>query len=305
MNGFGWARYATIGVAVVLALGGCQLQRSGDGSGDGNQAGGSGDKPAEQATEVRVDRSFWHRGFKTTLGTAKVLPAKDGKPPVVTIEATFQNLSPEYDSDPTSYMMLTVGNRTYAEVSSDYLDVPGVPAQRSQPGVLAFKVDEHFVLADAVLVVGKPDGQQASVPLGRPEGLVALEPRPFAITGKVTWDERGTFFMSVESGELRTDYPRTHQQAPTGKEFFKLNFSATNNSNAGMAIVFDNELTLKLPDGTRVGYDGTCSRAQIWPEPHSTATGGVACFLVPAPASGTYTLIWDNYEKGALKIPVS
>jgi predicted amidohydrolase len=53
------------------------------------------------------------------------------------------------------------------------LDLPEIPAQRSQPGTYAFDVDEHFVLADAVFVVGKPSNRQATIPFTGPDGLVA------------------------------------------------------------------------------------------------------------------------------------
>jgi hypothetical protein len=72
-----------------------------------------------------------------------------------------------------------------------------------------------------------------------------------------------------------------------------------------MAIVFEGDLTLRLPDGTTVGYHpSSCSRAQIHAPKHGTATGGVACFLVTAPVSGTYTFLWENNEKGALSFSI-
>ena len=290
-------------VIVLLALSACGLQSQSDGSNPPGSAGSAaGGAPA---TELKVDKSFWHHGFKVTLGTAKVVEGKiDDVTRAVTIEATFQNLSQEYEGHGISYAVLTVGDRTYAELADDLLDMPEVPPQRSQRGTLAYEVDEHFVLQDAVLIVGKPDVRQAVVPLGRAEGLVSLEPRPITVSGKVEYKTNSTFFMTVESGEVRSDKPLTHLEAPTGKEWVRLNFSATNNSNAGMAIVFDDELTLKLPNGTTIGTDLACSAAQIWPSEHSTATGGLACFLVPAPASGTYTMLWENFAKGGLTFTI-
>jgi hypothetical protein len=290
-------------VLSLLVLSACGQAGLGGGSSNPSDPAGGGGGAA--ATEVKVNKSYWHRGFKVTLGTARVVEGKiDDVTRAVTIEATFQNLSLEYESDPKLYAVLTVGDRTYAEPADDLQDLPEVPPQRSQVGTIAFEVDEHFVLKDAVLIVGRPDVRQAVVPLGRAEGLVSLEPRPFTVSGKVEFQTNSTFFITVESGEVRSDKTLTHLEVATGKEWLRLSFSATNNSNAGMSIVFDDELTLKLPDGTTIGTDLTCSAAQIWPTPHSTASGGVACFLVPAPATGTYTFIWDNFPKGALTFTI-
>jgi hypothetical protein len=302
----GNARYmAAMLMAGLLALGGCGVQGSRDGSSRGTGSGGASDAArGAPATEVRVDRSFWHRGFKVTLGTARVMGAKADEPRVVTIEATFQNLSTDDEETPIPYALLTVGDRTYTTAAREHQKLPVVLAQRNQSGMIAFEVDERFVLAEAVLVVGEPKVRQALVPLGRAEGLVSLEPRAVTVSGRVTHDDEDYFFMTVAGGEVRADDPASHYEAPTGKEYLRLSFSATNNSRAGMAYVFDRDLTLKLPDGTAVGHDLNCSHAQIHAQPHSTESGGMVCFLVPTPAAGTYTLMWSNYEKGALRVSV-
>ncbi|SNT50644.1 hypothetical protein SAMN05421812_107337 [Asanoa hainanensis] len=284
--------------ATALALTGC-VPRSSGGSG----APAETTEPAA-VTEIQIDKSYWYAGFKVTLNVARVVASSTGAGKSVTIEGVFQNLSPEHEGTPTENALLTVGDRTYAELDNPLLDLPEVPAQRSQPGMYAFAVDEHFVLPEAVLIVGKPTNRQATVPFSGPDGLVALEPVPVPVTGKVQRTATGSVFMSVSAVEVRSDEPLLHQQAPTGQEFVRLAFSATNNSAAGFAWVFDRDLQLKLPDGTSVGTDDNCSRAQIYPPPHATADGGLACFLVPAPATGTYLLSWDRYEKGALRVPV-
>jgi hypothetical protein len=300
-------RYAA--VCGLLMLGGCRLPSS---SADGQTgaretpsagAAASPSAAAAPATEIQVNKSYWHKGFKVTLGAAKIVEGSYS-PKVVTLAATFQNLSAEHERSPTAYALLTAGSQTYSEVDSPLTKLPEVPAQRSQPGAYAFVVDDSFVLADAVLIVGEAGVRQATMPLGRDAGLVALEPKPVDVTGKVTREKSGAVFMSVLNGEVRADDPLLHGEAPTGFEFLRIAFNATNNGNGGFAWVFDRDLTLKLPDGTSVATADNCSRAQILPNPHSTAFGGLACFLVPTPAGGTYTLVWDTYAKGALKITV-
>ncbi|GIF71544.1 hypothetical protein Asi02nite_10620 [Asanoa siamensis] len=288
-------------MSALLALTGC-TPRSGGGTGPGDAPAGTA--PAA-TTEIQINKSYWHAGFKVTLGAARVVDASAGGGKAVTIEGVFQNLSPEHAESPTESALLVVGGRTYAEIDNPLLDLPEVPAQRSQPGVYAFVVDEHFVLPEAEMVIGKAADRQATVPFTGPDGLVALEPRPVPVTGKVLRNASGAVFMTVSATEVRADEPLLHGQAPSGQEFLRLTFSATNNTDAGFAWVFDRDLHLRLPDGTAVGTADNCSRAQIYPPPHATAQGGLACFLVPAPANGTYLLSWDRYAKGALRVPVS
>ncbi|RKE05215.1 hypothetical protein [Catellatospora citrea] len=291
--------------AIVLALAGC-VPGAGGPTADPTGSSAAAGSPAPAApTEVRIDKSYWFAGFKVTLGVARLVPSSFGDAKTVTIEGVFQNLSSEHPGTPTSHALLTVGDRTYAEPDHPLSDLREVPPQRSQPGVYAFAVDEHFALADAVLVVGTPANRQATIPFTGPDGLVALEPRPLSVTGKVLADKTGSIFMTVASAEVRADEPLLHGEAPTGKEFLQLKFSATNKTDAGFAWVFDRDLHLKLPDGTSIATADNCSRAQIYPAPHATADGGFACFLVPAPAGGEYLLSWHRYEKGALRVPVN
>jgi hypothetical protein len=289
---------------IALALAGCVPEADGDGAGPEPPAGATESPEPAAVTEIEINKSYWYAGFKVTLNTARVVDSSFGGK-AVTVEGVFQNLSSEYAKAPTEEALLTVGDHTYAELDHPLLDLPEVPAQRSQHGTYAFGVDEHFVLPEAVFIVGKPSNRQATVPFSGPDGLVALEPKPVPVTGKVLRTKAGSVFMAVSAVEVRSDEPYLHGQAPTGQEFLRLTFSATNNTDAGFAWVFDRDLHLKLPDGTSIGTDNNCSRAQIYPPPHATATGGLACFLVPAPATGTYLLSWDLYEKGALRVPVN
>src|SRR5262245_31732506 len=98
-------------VIALLALSACGPQTQSDGSTDAN--GSAGAPGGAAATELKVDKSFWHHGFKVTLGTAKVVEGKiDDVTRAVTIEATFQNLSLEYEGHPIQYAVVTVGDRT-------------------------------------------------------------------------------------------------------------------------------------------------------------------------------------------------
>jgi hypothetical protein len=282
------------------------------GCGAAEQGGGTGTAPASErpATtaaappEVQVNRSYWYAGFKVTLGTARLSPAAPdgGEPRVVTIEATFQNLSPDFDKAPSEELLLTSGADSYDELSEH---LPEVPPLRSRTGVIAIEVDDRFDLSEAVLTVGEPRSRQAVVPLARTDGSILLEPRPVSIRGRVYPEGRKDIFMTVTGGEVRADDARNLAQAPAGQEFVLISFTATNNGPAGMSYVFDRDLNLVLPDGSKAGDAGSCSRAQVHIQPNSTIKpGGPACFAVPAPATGAYRLVWDNKDSEGLRFAI-
>lgn len=283
---FGMRFFLAGGLVLLLASTGC-------GSGASDAPAG----PAAATTEVRVDRSFWYAGFKVTLGAARLRTSPTA---VVVIDATFQNLGPD-EAAPSDELVLGDTADNYYEPDRADTDLPTVAGLRSRPGVMAFEVDDRFLLADAVLTVGGPQDRQAIVPLGRPDGLIALEPRPVTVAGKVSPDDRADVFMTLTGGEVRADDPSRHEQAPAGQEFVLLTFTATNTGAAGMTYVFDRDLTLILPDGTETGHAGACSRAQVHVESHSTVTPpGPACFSVPVPARGDYRFVWGETKSKGL-----
>ena len=249
---------------------------------------------ASARTEIQVNRSYWYAGFKVTLGTARLLSAKS---PVLTIDATFQNLSLDREREPPGQLLVTSGADSYKEPSREQSKLPKVAARQSGTGVIAIQVDDRFDLSKAVLTVGEPRYRQAVVPLGRPDGLISLEPRPLTISGRAYPEGRKDIYITLTGGEVRADDARSLAEAPAGQEFVLISFKATNDSAAGMSYVFDRELNLVLPDGTKVGHAGSCSRAQVHIQPHSTVQpDGPACFAVPAPATGTYRFVWDNKD---------
>jgi hypothetical protein len=279
----------------VLVAGCGAAEQGGGGSGP---AGGRSSSAAAEQRDLQVNRSYWYAGFKVTLGTARV----SADPAVVTIEATFQNLSPDRAAEPPGDLMLTSGADSYDELSEE---LPSVPARRSRTGAIAIRVDDKFDLSEAVLTVGEPRSRQAVVPLARPDGMIALEPRPVGMRGRVYPRGRKDVYITVSGGEVRADDATNLAQAPAGQEFVLVSFKATNDGAAGMTYVFDRDLSLVLPDGSKAGNAGSCSRAQVHVQPHSTVTpAGQACFAVPAPAAGTYRFVWDNKDSEGLRFSI-
>jgi hypothetical protein len=72
-----------------------------------------------------------------------------------------------------------------------------------------------------------------------------------------------------------------------------------------MTYVFDRDLNLVLPDGSKAGDAGSCSRAQVHVQPRATVKPeGPACFAVPAPATGAYRFVWDNKDNAGLRFSI-
>jgi hypothetical protein len=294
-----------IAVVGALALAGCDDQQPAGGSSSGTP-GSAADGNAGPVTELAVNQSFWHSGFKVTLGTARLLSEPAGAP-VVTIDAQFQNLNTDHvwpDRRPPESMILTVGDRAYPEPAPEHQELPDVPLGIGLPGTIAFVVDDQFVLPEAVLTVGAADVRQAVVPLGRPEGLVSLEPRSITVSGRVVPAADSNLYVTVEGGQVRADDPGQWQQAPAGSDYLLLEFSATNDGPGRLTLLQGDALSLELPDGSTVGDELGCGNPQLFPNPYSTVSDGVVCFLVPAPATGEYTLIAEGYRDGALQFSI-
>lgn len=278
MRRLGGGALAGVALAGTLVLFGC-----GSGGGGPEDEGGS-------ATAVQVDKSFWHRGFKVTLGRAAVVPVQSGNgspsdaAPAVTIEARLQNLGTD-TAEFTSELVLSSGGHHFTEAAPQQ-ELPRVPGQSSQSGTIAFVVDEQFQLGEAILTIGGSDERQAVVPLAGSDGLISLEPRSFVVSGKAS--DGPDFYATVQQGELRADNPEGHGQAKASREYVRLHFTVTNDSPGMLAVLYGNNNRLKLPDGSSVGISVSCGNPQLHPGPHSTAVGGLVCFEVPSPAEGDY-----------------
>ena len=188
-----WAGLAFF-LAVSLALGACG--GGGGSDSDGNEerstatsALSDDDEPDDEVTAeadvetIDVDQTFWHAGWKVTLGEATL--TKDGASSTLTIDAEFENLG-EDQAAFDSQLVLMAGGENYTEDSFEQ-DLPQVPGELSGNGVLAFTVDENFDFDNATLIVGNPDNNQATVPIG-PNGdeLVNLAPIEIPVTGSAT-----------------------------------------------------------------------------------------------------------------------
>jgi hypothetical protein len=251
------------------------------------------EEPASEAEDetVQIDESFWHAGWKVTLGEATVTTGDFGAR-TVTIDATFENLGTEpatFDSQ----LVLTSGGTAYSETTLDQ-DLPQVPGELTGDGTIAIRVDEEFTFDDATLTIGNPMNNQAVVPLG-PGGdeLVTLEPQEIAVSGPVT---AGALTVNVERGELRADLPDQHSITEEGTLALTIYFTATPSAGImiGQGVLQAPNVALRLPDGTSVAVrdDGVSGVNELLQGKEGTTIPNLSVrFEVPEPAAGQYAFI--------------
>jgi len=291
-------------LALLLALGGALLLAAcGGGDEDKTQAtqteaAQAGPTEIPKATgeaTVQVDESFWHAGWKVTLGEATFQPsARPGSLNAgdVTIEATFENLS-DSTSSFNSELVLTAGGKDYTE-STAAQDLPSVPGGRKGNGLVTFTVDGDFDFEDATLTIGNPSNNQAVVPIGpRGDKLVSLEPQTIAVTGKAT---AGPLTLNVEGAELRADLPDWSDEVEKGHLALTIRFSATVGTGItiGQGVLQDPNVALQLPDGTAVAVrsDGRSGVNELLQGKEGTTIPDLSVrFEIKDPAKGAYAFI--------------
>jgi len=276
--------------------------------------GASANGPAElKPTTLRVDKAFWHAGWKVTLGEAKfgttdltiLNPLGPASAPAVTFETTVENLGNDTGGF-ESQIVLSAGDKNYVKVLGvdAFSTVPGASRQK---GSLVIVTDEGFRFDDAVLTVGRPENNQAVVPLGGSGALVSLEPVTVTVTGTAavptTQAGPGTLTIKVTGGELRADIPSKHSEVKKGGLALTLNFSVSWASGKIYDYVFDdNHVLLKWPDGTAVAPDRLDA---VLLGPGATKPDQFVRFLTPSPASGAYVLVLKAENSNATaEIPI-
>jgi hypothetical protein len=291
----------TLFLALTISLAACG---GGDESGDADDeerptatsALPAGDEPDDEVTAqaeaqtIDVDQTFWHAGWKVTLGEATLTPERNGGS--VTIEAEFENLG-EDQARFDSQLVLIAGGENYT-VDGFEEDLPTVPGNLTSDGVIAFRVDEDFEFDDATLVIGNPSNNQAIVPLGPGgEDLVDLAPIQVPVTGSAT---AGAVTLNVEGVEVRADLPDIHSIMEEGKKVMTITFSAdiANGIPIGEGVLQSQNVILRLPDGTAVAVrsDGVSGVNELLQGKEGTRISDLSArFEVPDPVEGEYAFI--------------
>jgi hypothetical protein len=291
----------TLTILLVLALALALTVTFACGGGDEDEETPTPEPTAEETPKetdaveedtVAVDESFWHAGWKVTLGDATLTPGGFGSADV-TIDAEFENLGADQATF-DSQLLLTSGGNDYADESSEGHDFPQVPGERSGEGSLSFRVDDEFSLEDATLIVGNPSNNQAVVPIG-PDGddLVSLEPQEIDVSGTAT---AGAVTITVERAELRADLPDRHSEMEEGSLALTVYFSATPQAGiqVGQGVLQDPNVILELPNGTAVSVisDGVSGVNELLQGKEGTTIPDLSVrYEVPEDAEGTFAIV--------------
>jgi hypothetical protein len=247
--------------------------------------------PSLQETSVDVDQTFWHAGWKVTLGEARLVPTNFGGASVE-IDAEFENLGEEaatFDSQ----LLLTAGGENYDDETLDQ-EIPRVPGGATATGLITFRADDAFAFDDATLTVGNTRNNQAIVPIGADgDDLVDLAPQEIAVTGTAV---AGAVTVNVTGVEVRYDLPERHSVFEEGKVGMIVRFSVTVGSGIpiGEGVFVSENVALMLPDGTRIAVrdDGVSGVNEILQGKEGTTIPDLSVrFEIDEPAEGSYAFI--------------
>jgi len=262
---------------------------------------GGGDKAAAavgNSDSVSIGKSYWHAGWKVDLATAAVRASKeDPKQSVMAIDAMFNNLGKD-DGEPQSQLTLEIGGESLA-LDDQETELPQVPAGGKQRGTIVFDLKDPAKVTDAVLMVGNPQNNQATVPFGDGGTPVTLEPRSFPLDASGSVRSTGATgiktAIKVKGGELRADEVDRHEEAKKDTKILSVTYDVTSTYTCICGPMWnpDDALALQLPDGTTVGVDPNQGLDDVVTTMESGATSPdlKTRFIVKDPVPGEYKLV--------------
>ncbi len=249
-----------------------------------------------EVTQPSQGMVFWHAGWRVSLGHPSLVRGQGAGGGVrLLIPAVFENRGSDTAAF-ASQLVVSSQGKHYTEPGPGQ-DLPNVPGKAQQAGTIAFTVDPSFSFDDAVLTVGKPDENQAVMPLGGSGRAVGLEPHEVQARGRVGVGEDG--YLTVSGGELGADLPYYHKEAARGHRFLMLRFSATSTGQ-----IYGFNYRLKVPDGTARSADIGCGAPQPWAPSGATVPDNWVCFDVDDPPKGDYAFFLEDNEAGALHFTI-
>ena len=256
--------------------------------------------PSEPTTTtMQVDQTIWFAGFKVTFGaaSAEITPGGGG---TVTIDALFENTGSDSGVFDGTLNLASAGENATEGMG---MDLPSVPGGQTGKGSLEFVVEDSFSFDDAILTIGRPENQQAIVPLTAMAGTgVTQEPVAVPVSGEGTAD---TLKLSLNDAEYRADQPWNHGQMKKGTFVMTVTYDATFLSDfaGGFAFTGDN-VALTLPDGTTVGtiQDGRSQSLELLAA-EATSKDLFSRFEIDDPAAGEYVFLVRSFDDAEATIP--
>ncbi len=193
-----------------------------------------------------VGQHFWHSGFRVEVIEGEIVSTENAISKRVTtslnLSVTLENLGADSGYFGAQLAIVTSGNSYGEDLRSDLDNVPG--GLKSQ-GTVTFRIDEDFDLTSAELLAGRPDKNQARVPLSGNSDAIRLEPSEPAISGVMSME---LIDLNFTSATLAYDDPGRHREADAGKQLLTLKFDALSRKGGNWQIFADN-FALIGPDG--------------------------------------------------------
>jgi hypothetical protein len=261
---------------------------TGGSAGQGGSGGVSGG--CEAAEIVTIDQTFWHSGYKVTLGDAVVTPTNESCPEgYVLIDAEVYNIGTNAGTF-DSRMILASGEHDYVSSWSDS-DIPSVEGQRTGTGTLGFVIDRDFALDQATLLVGEAGEQNAIIPIGSdsPESLVTLEPLVLDVPAPIVV---GTLGMTFTDVHFNAHYSPNHSEFDDEHLALWFVYDAVFDGQRTSVSPGKENFFLDLPNGTTLSAQSAFG--EFFSSAGETATDLDILFEVPTPITGTYTLRIDG-----------
>ncbi|MGW4354645.1 hypothetical protein ACWELJ_21450 [Nocardia sp. NPDC004582] len=256
----------------------------------GAQPGGG--KPGgtnAQATVRTIGKTGWYEGFEITVDKATVTPDESGGAKVH-VDITYKNTT---DANKAISVVPTVevGGAIDAAAGWNSPEVPGKGSATGDVTISVKKLDSAEHLLDTITVVyGTTAENQTKFPLKADAKAESVAPRPLNITGKLVQDQTT---VEITGGTLTPSYTKNER----GKLELALHVKLTGGSGIpeGGLNVFSEYFSLKTAAGQTVqddslrGFiDELLAHNQTIDKPNLFAV-----FVVPAPATGQYTLSYD------------
>ena len=243
-----------------------------------------------------MDKTVWYLGFKVTLESATVRRLDGAAVLDIPVRLENQRRINAETRDVISSTSIIVTSNGRATVLSGESNLPLVPGRATGKGTMRFGVRDDFSLSDAVVTLGSPDKNQATVPLGQSGNLVTLEPVPVNLEGGSISASAGNLSVGVDGGEVRSDGLDT-DEVPKGHRALLLHLTTVSTPVPYGYAFGPANLLVRLPDGTSVGSETVSTIEVAYPDKPLVDID--AWFLIDDPPVGTYQLIVNEYLKGA------
>lgn len=230
---------------------------------------------------------FYREEFKVTVLSTQVTPDPD-TPTRATLDIKLEceNIGVADGYCPGD-ARIESGQEFYSPSS---IDTPLVPSGRVGKGAYAFRVDDKFSLATAVLRVGSAPRHVVVIPLcpgkGSPD-TVTLAPVQLPASGVI---EAGQVTTTIKGMTLTPDYPDHRTRDAKNLTMYLTVDTVAKVSEEYKGYYFEaRSYSLKLPNGnTAEAEDWTIESGFI--NADRTETGVVLRFEISNPPAGSYTL---------------